>query len=61
MTPLTINPPELIERDDMVVAVDETSLEGTMVDPESCTVSTENPLEGLSVDRIILRSARRLR
>lgn len=61
MTPLTINPPELIERHDIVVAVDETSLDGTMVEPESCTVSTDRPLEGLSVDRIRLRSARRLR
>ena len=61
MTPLTINPPELIEQYDIVVPVDESSFDGTTVDHESCTVSTENPLEGLSVDRIRLRSARRSR
>ena len=61
MTPLTINPPELIEHHDIVVTVDQTSFDGTKVDSESCTVTSVNPLEGLSVDRIKLRPARRLR
>lgn len=61
MTPLTINPPELIEQYDIVVPVDETSFDETTVDHESRTVPTKNPLEGLSVDRIRLRSARRSR
>lgn len=61
MTPLAINPPELIERYDIDVVVDETSLDGSMVEPESCTVPTVDPLEGLNVDRIRLRAARPVR
>ncbi len=61
MTPQTINPPELIEHSELVAVLDEV----LDCDVETCCerseIPTVNPLEGLSVDRIRLRSSRRLR
>ena len=61
MPPQTINPPELIERYDLVVPSDDMVLEGLTPDHETVETSTVDPLEGLSIDRIRLRSSRRLR
>ena len=59
MTPQTINPPETIERYELLVPVEEGAFDESSADPDSSEAPTLNPLEGLSVDRIRLRPARR--
>ncbi|HAW95613.1 MAG TPA: hypothetical protein DCX60_04985 [Phycisphaerales bacterium] len=60
MTPQTITPPELTERYDNVVSGDFSVVEESREDPATSEVPHEHSLEGLSVERIRLRPARRI-